>query len=57
MLLFGPQTRPSRRVTEAGSSCSSLAPMRLARSTMLSQAVPTAPPAITIEREPQVPVE
>ena len=52
-----PRTSPFCSTTAAGSCCNSLAPMRLARSPSSRQAVATAPPAMTMTREPQVPVE
>jgi hypothetical protein len=43
--------------TSAASVCNNHAPIRLARLASMRDACATAPPAITIDREPQVPVE
>ena len=56
-LPLGPTTAPSLICTSLSSACSSAAPMRAARRAISWQARATAPPPITMQREPQVPVE
>ena len=46
-----------RRAPNSAGACNRCAPIRAMRSASSRHAVPTAPPAITMQREPQVPVE
>ncbi len=57
MLLLPAMTLPSATRTSAASACISQAPIWAARFANSRDAVATAPPPCTIEREPQVEVE
>src|ERR1019366_4003115 len=52
-----PTTSPPRTVTLDTSVCNSCAPILAARFAISLQATETTPPAMTMQREPQVPVE
>src|ERR1700730_11582235 len=56
-LLFSPETRPFATATFDGLSWRSHAPIAAARAASMRDAAATAPPPITIDREPQVAVE
>ena len=56
-LPFPATTRPSATLASAASACSSHAPICAARAATMREARATAPPPITIERDPQVAVE
>ena len=53
----GPTTSPASRRTSSGLACSRPAPIFSTRAASSSQAAATAPPAMIMQREPQVPVE
>src|ERR1044071_6146867 len=54
---LGPTTSPPLTTTFFTSACKNCAPILAARAAISLHATETAPPAITIQREPQVPVE